>query len=733
MATFAPDIPAIQAPDWTNVTKPVTQPEADKSKGLALDTAGTAVTGAASLAETTMESYLKDKVSAGVDAVRDTTTAAYESIRRAQLAGVPPDPRAVGVAGFTGSLSQGNPDVPEALQSGLDKATSLALAKSQGRGNDTLYTGALNALTKQLRAQYPGHRDFIDEQISKVSGINPANAYMSNLLTDINKASSASGKQDPITTHILSLAANERNAGNPEVQNWLLAAQHGVPNAMAGLTNAVMKSENFYWQNNRNKIIRDNNQNNKQDLSDLAQTHFDQRANQIVDETMSPTVEIPGLTDPKTMMALISDDASGKLHLTGPQRDQLVTALQGASSTMKAKLAQVYAQEGFSSQIKDPAYLKSKIDEKTQQFQAMIDAVTNDKSGTALAPHRQNQFELDTSTQQAYHSPIGQWLKDRAVLQKDLGPNWMNYADSQMLQKGNLKDIQEFYGRTTANAMADPDLRTSAGTQSLTDSINAVKAAKAQGSNVPDIAYDNLVQNVGIITKAAAGGTPQDQKVASNVVDYMFDPAKNSKLLSLFGKDFVDDKGNFHKGQFAMYDTLTQPKITDSIWNLQDKDAWGKYKVWQENSFKTLFGDKVQDLNAVQDKSEGNTPLPYSVSWDSDNHRFNLSGPAMDQLRKYDQAALPSMSMSLSPELRQAYDASRTITALNSGLSNLAYMHSKEPNSDTSEYLFKTLLDLGYEPSTKLNTGDNFAQRAINAIMASKVKPTIGQAYKAAQ
>jgi len=53
--------------------------------------------------ETGVEDYLKEKVRAGVDTLRDTTTLAYEDIRKSQVQGTAPDPQAAKTAGFTGS------------------------------------------------------------------------------------------------------------------------------------------------------------------------------------------------------------------------------------------------------------------------------------------------------------------------------------------------------------------------------------------------------------------------------------------------------------------------------------------------------------------------------------------------------------------------------------------------------------------------------------------------------
>src|SRR5882762_10716698 len=288
MVTFAPELQNMPIPDWTKTSHPTSQPESDKSKGIALSTIGEGIQGAATIAETGAEDYLKEKVRAGVETLRDTTTLAYEDIRKSQVQGTAPDPQAAKTAGFTGKLTSDGPDIPDGLQSGLDKATTLSLAKAQGKANDTLYTGALNAMAKQLRSQYPGHRDFTDEQISRISGINPANAYMQNLLVDINRAGQG---QDQFQKMILEKAGS--NMGDPAVQKWVLATRQGLPNGFQGLTSAVFSAEGQKAQHQRWQAEHEEGQGNLADDAVKAKSQYEIRAAQVIDSHIKPVLDIP--------------------------------------------------------------------------------------------------------------------------------------------------------------------------------------------------------------------------------------------------------------------------------------------------------------------------------------------------------------------------------------------------------------------------------------------------------
>lgn len=734
MALFNPQVQDTNTPDWTNVTRPTSQAESDKSKGIALSTIAGGLETGAKLAESTFQDYVKDKVSAGVDALRDTSIAAYANIRGAQVTGTQPAVEAVQTAGFGSkvgkpqSLLSADANLPEGLEAGLDKAENIGLAKTQrGGANDTLYTAALYSLTKQLRAEYPGHKDFIDEQIAKISGKNPANAFMANLMTDINHAATG---QDTFQKQILTKAA--ANMGDAAVQKWYLAAQHGVPNAMSGLTNAVFKAETQKleqqtWEFNNKKGAGDQAAD-----ATIAQGRYEERAQQVIDKHLNPVLDIPGLTSGTTMKKLIDDSMAGKITLTGTQKDQLLSSLVTAKSQALDELQSVADKEGYSSRIRDPKKVQAIRDDKAQYFDRTIDAISNNSYGTLHESRRRVEASQKGTEEQVMTSPLGEWFRRSKVMQDYLGPNWGNYIDSLGLQKGGMQQLQSYFNDSMVRATVPDDIRKDGVAASLYKDLDDARKARANGVKAPDKLYDNLVENVDLLNKASAEGK---EDVAKQVVKYTFDPAKNSKIVEFFNKDFTDDKGVLHKGKFAVYDTLTRPKVVDSVFNLKDRDSWAMMKNWQEMSFKTLFGEEAANLNKLQeDKS-----VPLYIHWDSDAKQLRLESGKEGPFRTQEERrglldVRPTEMEAFTNQSQQNYIrfANETIHNLNKGLSNLAYMHGKE-GSDTSAYLFQTLMTMGYSPNDRLR-GNDLPQMVIEAIAASqKPKPSAGEAYKRAQ
>src|SRR5215204_4866760 len=196
MATFAPQVAPTNDPNYMNYSKPISDIQADKSSGMLLTALGESIEGVAKVGDTITKEVINEEVRAGVDKQRDAFTSALVQTADAQSgAGLVPSPQGQAEAGIKApSLAEGEESLPAGVKAGVAKAQAIGTAMTQnsGKANDTLYTGALTALTKKHRNKYPGYRDYIDNKISEVSGINPANAYMRNLLEDINRNATSS-------------------------------------------------------------------------------------------------------------------------------------------------------------------------------------------------------------------------------------------------------------------------------------------------------------------------------------------------------------------------------------------------------------------------------------------------------------------------------------------------------------------------------------------------------------
>lgn len=88
------------------------------------------------------------------------------------------------------SLLEGTDVDREPIPSEIDRAgknlMKLTEAKNRGNVNENSYWTRMESISRQLRARYPGHRDYIDQKISSIAGGKPANQIVQNLLAEAN-------------------------------------------------------------------------------------------------------------------------------------------------------------------------------------------------------------------------------------------------------------------------------------------------------------------------------------------------------------------------------------------------------------------------------------------------------------------------------------------------------------------------------------------------------------------
>ena len=705
MAVFNPQVQPTNDPDWTRISHPISDVAADKSTALAIEGTAQALESATTIAEHTDKDIIKEKARAGVETLQRGTTLAYEDIRNAQLTGQQPSDLSQKTAGFT--LAQaGYQEVPGTLQAGLDRAGDIATARAQGapKANDTLYTGALNSLVKQLRNEFPGHKDFIDEQISKISGKNPANAYMDNLLQDINRNATA---KDTFDQKLLTKAYE--NYGAPDVQLAIKAWHAGVPGARDKVEEYVARAERDKWIQTQHSQETANVSKDLALDADLAKSQYQQRASAAAFRNFNPVIDLPGLTSPAMQQKLIDEQRAGlPSSITTTQWTDLLSNAQRARDVAANELKDIANNGGYSKRIRNPTEEKAISDNELQYFDRQIEAIKNKDVGTMFDLKRRATLLQDNANFSALSDKeIGPWLLKSGVLREHLGPELSSWIAQQTLAKGYLGKYQSYLGDTKMRAGVPDDIRRDGVAKSMTADVIAARQSEKEAKANPRL-YDDLIDNVNMITKAEETGKTD---VAKEVVKYTFDPTRNGNLIKQFGRDFKDDNGVFHKGQFAYYDVLTQPKVVDSVYKLKDKASWDMMKDWQETSFKTLFGEEVKKLNGIQ----GDRSMPIKLTWDSDG------GQIVPEFGK----------ANTNVEANYINYAQKSIADLNKGLANLKYMKDKE-GTDTSAYLMNALMDMGYSPNDKLH-GDNLPQRVIEAIAASHKSNRIEDAFKAAK
>lgn len=703
MAKFNPTVAPTNDPNWTQVTKPISDLTPDRSAAIAMNTTAEGITGAVNLADQTTKAVINEDIDTGVNKLREDTINVYQVARAQQQQGNNTQAAAI-VGSPSGTLAEDSVSVPSGLKNGLQTLDGIGQAAAQngggGKANDTLYTAAAYAQLKQLRNQYPGYKDYIDEQYKKQSGIDPANAYMSNLLQDINR--NAVGNKSETDKAI---ALGRQYLGyDDHMPAYIEAVRQNLPGAIQNLENRINSVAGTDVKQKRWEQQRAQTNASKEDDAKDAQVGLGQLVEAKAFNQFNTVISIPGLDNAAKIQDILDKQRNGEISLSPEQNNQLLsvaTAARDAAYREAQKVAND-PKTGFSSRINDPKKEKEIIANKLAPYDQMVEAIANQNYGTLFETQRRVKALNDGTEEQMLTEPgnLGRFMKNSAVAKKYLGDNWNGIVLSGGLQAEVAKEYRDFTMDARMRSQLPDDLRKDGVVKSLYSDI--VKAQKG-GAGPETKVYDNLIDNVNTIADPRA---PVQAK--SEVVKYAFNP-RNWKIMDRFQKDFVDDNGVTHKGRNSIYDLMSSPKITDNVWNLKDREAWDNYKNWNEQSFKTIYAGEIKEMNSIQEDAS----MPVKVAWDADNRRFSLSYPK------------PKTDI----EANYIRNNEAIVSRLNAGLYNMARVNDKE-GTDTSAYLLRTLTTIGYRPNEKVS---GLPQKMMDAIANSKRTNRIEDAFKAAQ
>lgn len=101
----------------------------------------------------------------------------------------------VGV-GEVGVANSGPDTPPKALIGAFDNLQRVKDAMDSGAISKTNFDGRLVSVAQQLRYQYQGHQEFIDQKMHEITGVRPQHQVFMDLMDESNKRVSAQQKQD---------------------------------------------------------------------------------------------------------------------------------------------------------------------------------------------------------------------------------------------------------------------------------------------------------------------------------------------------------------------------------------------------------------------------------------------------------------------------------------------------------------------------------------------------------
>lgn len=704
-----PQVPEIQPANYLGWSKPITTPESPKGPEYALTGIADTFKGGVGLAQFLQRSAEDDAIHQGVDKIRgpftDSLATADAAIRKGDLSTTvspsanPMDARAEVVPQQPMDILSDTAvkPLPDELQNLPNKLAVLDGGKANGRFSETDFDGRLVTLAKDLRTKYPNDRDYIDEKLKAVSGRDSANQYIKGMLSDINSFVTAQNEnKNKLISKILDNTGIE---GAPLAIQKVQSGQWGAAD-VANWMNPTMSRKLILEQR---KALREDKEGTRKVSKDDAEDELNKIGSDFTTQSFHNLTAFGNLT-PEKINTIMSDVASGKRDLSDNEAQTLTTYFSN-QRTQAALMLRNKANEGGANSLYNilgPERANKIINDQLEStYGTVLGYMSNKQYGPAF-----RHMNAITSMQQ----------DDKWNLFNNPDDALANYTRmAHAIQGMGDKFEQEFFKRGLENTVDIPGKmktwidsnRMKIVTQNQSDILKtgqpytvkqAVEEAQQKNIKLPQV----YSQFVGTVEQLADPKTPITVK--ENIAKAAFDPS-NLGLISKFEKDGVDPvTGRPTAGQYSVYNRMLSPDILKEVHKLPG-DAWNNTVDWAKQSFgRELLGPELKNLRLLQEDPG------YSITWDSDNHRFGIVNKIGTQTSPFEFKGTPPGRNPQRLELEQ------TVNRINRGLSTLSNV-AKEGNFDVNEYLLGMVQEMG---SVDLERLQGAPEKMIKAIVSSR-------------
>lgn len=602
MAKIPQDIPNQNPESFLGYSKSIEQPKVDETLSSLFKNIGSTIENVAKSGDMLFKQSIQDNLQKDIDPERQKWIDTLGQMKA--------DTRASGAAQVSANgmdaMAQASPDdVPDDISGVGDQVANLQAARQGGKISPTNYWLQLDSIAKDYRSRYPGYRDYIDQQISSITGHTPANAAFQSIMGDLNAALTNGKKEDPNVTQTRTALFGAIKDG--------LVSEKDQPMLFAKLATGDFLAVSGYVQSKRYpKAAFDAKEivDKSQGLDDKSQARIahialndymtdkawgDFNGNlklagksmvDIQDEAKKFALD-PSTADPKNVDQLYAI-ASGILKQSQFETTQFLNGGRDAKGMSRAQVA--VGPTGDANK-----WINDNMKERYAVFQNMLTSLRDKDLPAAAMWAEQMQSQATHDRYQALNDPdMGPHLRNLQII-KDDPKDVQEYMKNFMPANYGSASVNAFYKRRAAEFLAQPDKNNG----NVVTVDMAIKRAQAAGVESPQLYKDFAELGKNIVNKNLS----DDKKY--NLAAAMFHP-DNQKFLSNFKEDqtYTDAQGNQRTapGKYAVWDMYTNPLMASEVARLGETRPEIKkwYKDWVESGFgNDVFGPQVRNLSTI--------------------------------------------------------------------------------------------------------------------------------------
>lgn len=493
-------------------------------------------------------------------------------------------------AGHGGAQNAPSP-ATEAIDNKVSTMQQLDQARKSGKVSESSYWLALEAASRQLREQYAGHREYIDQQFSQLTGHIPANALQASLRQDAAAAAAGSNKEQEfiesaakegtLPPNMLS-RLNTENVPFHEVVNSV--AQVQWQKAQVAYHNAAAEAS----KNDQDQAWR-----KREDAMGL-------EVNGIFTGT------IPNqLTDVRKHIADLDSGAysAEKLKDLHNTSEALFSKIEDQVSQISLKYTGLLPQDR----------IKAMSDNAEEQIKILRHNINDPTDGSAHFSATVNNATLAAAEGDLLKNP---GYARGVTFVKNMG----SQAFSDLMSKSDQEAIKQGKDSPYGNWLK----------------ITAYALAGDAQDGKPDASLNNHTDQ--LIQKGATDPLAFKTYVETNkamITSPEADPvAKKNAIMSTYNTDGeflknVDGSSTTAKGvakipeNIKAFDQLTRPELAKSIYDTKDPQAIGQYEAFVYKGTQKTAGQSIADMQQAAQAG-------VKIDFDPVSHRFTIADVPRD-------------------------------------------------------------------------------------------------------
>lgn len=697
MATFSPDIPNVNSPNYWYWSHAIPQPKfeapvapavADTSLGTALKGAGDIIESAAKGGDQIIKDFAGEQARDVARRSRDVYTYDLEN-KYAQVSGAKPPESLSGKSGD---------NVPEGLRRDLKSLQDFQSARAKGTFTSTGFYGWVDKQLSDIRSRWPvAYRDYIDAQAESILGVNSANAHMRGLVQDINSYVTAQNEESK------ELRAQLRRAQNEGYHDGPITAAHMEACYDAGKCSAL---EIKQWINKAGMAEYDK----KQTDAELGQLEGNRKIQAAKSEATWEKISSDtavGMLAHLDWEAGITVDNAGHIVIDTEARQRLLAQTaqlrQQYRDYMRSEADKPIPEAGGKSyrQLVGADGINAKIKAGEEVFSQKMDLLTNPDYGSI---HLNTKFlEARKSRTIAAiwgNEAVAETITKLEHIRKEMGEQAYIEAINQLRGKKGPGGFSSIIGSILATDSVirlnnDPN-----NPYPIKESWDKMRKSKFDDPAILSQIIYNVTGDKGLLDDS---GTPQESRLRHQAL-----------MRSAFDRSNKDFIGMVTKpSQIPIFRGMTSDKVTDVVFRDGDAKNIKDYQNWMENSARFLIQDKVKELNAIQSRPG------FVLKWDTtDKPHLSLD---------YVQSKAHGTDLRTTPYWNQVQMA---VNDINEVLDS--FHHFSKSKGDTgdkvSAFILGELVDMGLNLEGGLQ-GVN--KDILTAIKSARGQPTEEQKSKA--